>query len=72
MSLAMRKTQPLRGFPSPLWGGVGGGGTPALRGLRFPPTLSLPHKGGGDAGARSVSFVEAWCRRFAADPNGGA
>src|SRR5262245_1148083 len=63
----MSDTQAPRGFPSPscrrhvfdmTWGGVRGGGTPDLRGLGFPPTLSLPHKGGGDAAARSVSPIE--------------
>src|SRR5262245_43629247 len=49
----MRDAQAPRGFPSPLWGGARGGGTPDLRGLGVPPTLSLPHKGGGDAAARS-------------------
>src|SRR5262249_2741880 len=45
------------GFPSPLWGGVRGGGNPGLRYSAIPPTLSLPHAfgarlrrdGGGDA-----------------------
>src|SRR5262245_31281045 len=50
------------GFPSPLWGGVRGGGNPHLRCSGNPPTLSLPHKGGGDAVAAamphtSVAFV---------------
>jgi hypothetical protein len=35
-------------FPSPSWGGVRGGGTPDGGHLCFPPTLSLPHKGGGN------------------------
>src|SRR5688572_7489568 len=43
------------GSPSPLWGGARGGGIPGPRGSAIPPTLSLPHKGGGDAAARSVS-----------------
>jgi hypothetical protein len=34
-------------FPSPLWGGVRGGGIPEPS--WFPPSLSLPHMGGGDA-----------------------
>ncbi len=49
------------GFPSPsrrrratMWGGVWGGGAPDLGRSAIPPTLSLPHKGGGD-GAASVS-----------------
>jgi len=36
------------GFPSPLWGGARGGGNPYRRGSAIPPSLSLPHKGGGD------------------------
>src|SRR5262245_31110264 len=60
----MEQRQAVRGFPSPscrrrvfdtTWGGVRGGGTPNRRCWRIPPTLSLPHKGGGDAAARSVS-----------------
>ena len=36
--------------PFPLWGGVGGGG-PWMRPRRqlLPPTLTLPHKGGGNS-----------------------
>src|SRR5260370_39762967 len=41
---------PQGGLPSPLWGGVGGGGregeAPALR-IVPPPSPALPHKGGG-------------------------
>ncbi len=33
--------------PSPLWGGARGGGNPDDRGSAIPPSLSLPHKGGG-------------------------
>jgi hypothetical protein len=36
-------------FPSPLWGGVRGGGNPNADRSGIPPSLSLPHKGGGDA-----------------------
>ena len=36
--------------PSPWWGGVRGGGTPDAARPAIPPSLSLPHKGGGDAG----------------------
>src|SRR6185295_16196356 len=39
-------------------GGARGGGNPDIRGLGFPPTLSLPHKGGGDAVVRSVSSAK--------------
>jgi len=37
--------------PSPLWGGVRGGGNPYRRCSAIPPSLSLPHKGGGDLDA---------------------
>jgi urea transport system permease protein len=37
------------GFPSPLWGGVRGGGNPDTDRSVIPASLSLPHKGGGDA-----------------------
>jgi hypothetical protein len=36
-------------FPSPLWGGVRGGGNPDDNRSAIPPTLSLPHEGGRDA-----------------------
>ena len=52
-----------RGFPSPLWGGVRGGGNPDGGCSAVPPSLSLPHKEGGDAGGwLAVSSGEA-CRR---------
>jgi len=35
--------------PSPLWGGVRGGGNPDVGCSAIPPSLSLPHEGGGDA-----------------------
>jgi hypothetical protein len=43
----------LKARPSPLAGEVGWGGVPSLDSgradaLREPPTLTLPHKGGGD------------------------
>src|SRR5262245_23770085 len=37
-----RRRLPVRGFPSPLWGGVRGGGNPYGGGSAIPPTLSLP------------------------------
>jgi len=40
------------GFPSPLRGGVRGGGNPDDNRSAIPPTLSLPHKEGGDEAAR--------------------
>src|SRR5690606_23149672 len=43
------------GLPSPLWGGAGGGGTPGFPESGIPPTLSLPHKGGGDAVASALA-----------------
>jgi len=33
-------------FPSPLWGGVRGGGNPDVGCSAIPPSLSLPHTGG--------------------------
>jgi hypothetical protein len=51
------------GFPSPLWGGARGGGNPESRKWGGPPTLSLAHKGGGDAAAlASLHFFEARLR----------
>jgi uncharacterized protein len=55
------------GFPSPsrrrratrMWGGVRGGGNPDIGSLGVPPTLSLPHKGGGDPAAPSSVNSEA-------------
>ena len=55
VSSPIRDKQAPPGFPSPLWGGARGGGNPDLRCSAIPPTLSLPHKGGGDAAARVVS-----------------
>jgi uncharacterized protein (DUF934 family) len=37
--------------PSPLWGGARGGGNPKGNPRVVPPSLSLPHKGGGNAEA---------------------
>ena len=54
----MRNTQALRGVLSPLWHGARGGEYHDIRGLGFPPTLSLLHKGGGDAVARPVPSIE--------------
>jgi uncharacterized protein (DUF934 family) len=57
--------------PSPLWGGARGGGNPSLQCSAIPPSLSLPHKGGGDDGAldgngpiwRDVAFRrDAWVK----------
>jgi hypothetical protein len=42
----------LRVLPSPLWGGVGGGGPHVAKGPRDKlrlPSLTLPRKGGGNA-----------------------
>jgi acyl-CoA dehydrogenase len=41
------------GFPSPLWGGARGGGNPDGQRSAIPPSLSLPHEGGGDAAPRA-------------------
>jgi hypothetical protein len=52
----------IAGFPSAVhaehgfamtWGGVRGGGTPYLEHSAIPPSLSLPHEGGGNVVARS-------------------
>src|SRR6185503_118618 len=51
------------GFPSPLWGGVRGGGSHDIQCSAIPPSLSLPHKGGGKRFAASV------IRRTPACPN---
>lgn len=34
-------------FPSPMWGGVRGGGKPGLNRLGFPTSQALPPKGEG-------------------------
>ncbi len=44
--------------PSPLWGGVRGGGNPYRRCSAIPPSLTLPHKGGGDLAAPSAKGNE--------------
>src|SRR5579871_5724567 len=49
-------------LPSPLWGGVGGGGSCwAFRKTELPPSLTLPHEGGGNApsllGLLSIKFL---------------
>jgi glycine dehydrogenase subunit 2 len=41
---------PADGSPSPLWGGVRGGGNPDGERSAIRPSLSLPHTGGGDDG----------------------
>src|SRR6188474_2794415 len=43
--------------PSPLWGGVRGGGIHDGRGLRFPPSPTLPHKGGGNPRAVCIAAL---------------
>ncbi len=48
------------GFPSPSWGGVRGGGSHDGRRSAIPPSLSLPHQGGGDA--NGVRIVTMGCR----------
>lgn len=40
------------GLSSPSWGGVRGGGSPDGRLSGFPPSLALPHKGGGKPSER--------------------
>ena len=47
------------GLPSPLWGGVGGGGNLAADSSGRPPSQSLPHKWGGDASRAGVPASRA-------------
>src|SRR5580700_125484 len=59
----LRGRGPASLLPSPLWGGVGGGGRAIRRTCATtsrPPTPTLPHKGGG----RRVRprFVEPTCQ----------
>jgi len=45
-------------FPSPLWGGVRGGGVCINAiGIEPPPSLSLPRKGGGNASLERPSGI---------------
>jgi rhodanese-related sulfurtransferase len=46
------------GEPEGLWGGVRGGGNPDGNRPAIPPSLSLPHEGGGDAEARARKLAE--------------
>ena len=48
-------------FPSPLWGGVRGGGNPDDDRCAVPPSLSLPHEGGGDDSCSLALPNEAGC-----------
>jgi threonylcarbamoyladenosine tRNA methylthiotransferase MtaB len=49
--------------PSPLWGGVRGGGNPDVEGSAIPPSLSLPHEGGGNAsGSAGIRIITLGCR----------
>ena len=59
VSLGFRKD--LEDLPSPLRGGIGGGGrngSEALR-LKFRPALTLPRKGGGKNASADLKFVMA-------------
>jgi uncharacterized protein (DUF934 family) len=49
--------------PSPLWGGDRGGGI--AEPLWFPPSLSLPHEGGGDADPAGLVWRDGAFRRDA-------
>jgi hypothetical protein len=42
-------------FPSPLRGGVRGGGNPDGKCSAIPPSLSLPHEGGGDRSSAKMA-----------------
>src|SRR5215475_15171414 len=74
----MESRRLLGALPSPLWGGVGGGGRAIMQTWRdrhltaSPPSPTLPHKGGGsgESGAelrRERSRGGAQCRRLRAD-----
>jgi uncharacterized protein (DUF934 family) len=55
---------PLRDVsPSPLRGGVRGGGNPDGQCSAIPPSLSLPHEGGGDADPDSLVWRDGAFRR---------
>jgi hypothetical protein len=43
-------------FPSPLWGGVRGGGARTKVLVTYPPSPTLPHKGGGSERASLAAF----------------
>jgi uncharacterized protein (DUF934 family) len=62
--------------PSPLRGGVRGGGNPDNSRSAIPPSLSLPHKGGGDAAPAAALAIwqdgafhrDAWVRADDGEP----
>jgi uncharacterized protein (DUF934 family) len=57
---------PLRDLsPSPLRGGVRGGGSPDDQCPAIPPSLSLPHEGGGDADPAGLVWRDSAFRRDA-------
>jgi hypothetical protein len=45
-------------FPSPLGGGARGGGSHNRYCSAIPPSLSLPHEGGGNAGVRVEIYAK--------------
>src|SRR5262249_17951712 len=50
-------------LPSPLWGGVGGGGREMWHSIAItsrPPTPTLPHKGGGRRDSTAPPSPRAW------------
>ena len=51
---------PVLGLPSPLWGGVGGGGSPDVECSAIPPSPSLPHKGGGMRNSVWAHAIAPW------------
>src|SRR4051812_35567532 len=61
-------------LPSPLWGGVGGGGGDASMRKELPPSPTLPHRGGGSTLrlvlAFSLALLTAGCfQPLYGDPN---
>lgn len=54
----MGEVSTLFGLPPPLWGRVGERGGHELRPIaELPPSLTLPHKGGGNAAVYAASGV---------------
>jgi hypothetical protein len=59
-TIGFRPPKSTAGVPLPLAGRGGEGwGEPRLLKFKNPPTLSLPHKGGGDAAAGAALHFES-------------